>query len=243
MKHFLVLICFLSTVAFSQKIEGVWHGALTIQGLKLRLDFNISNIDGCIITHEHGDHCGKVMEYLKAGIKCYSSQGTIDATKITNHNFLPLSEKIRYQIGEFNVLPFPVKHDCKQPFGYLVHHAECGLICFVTDTCSVPFKFQGLNQIMIEVNFSQDIIDERAMTETIHISQRNRIIESHLSLESCKKMLLDNDLKQVNNIVLLHLSDRNSNAKQFVEEIENLIGKKVFIADSNLEINFNKQGF
>jgi hypothetical protein len=34
------LIRFL-TVAFSQKIEGVWHGALTIQGMKLRLDFNI----------------------------------------------------------------------------------------------------------------------------------------------------------------------------------------------------------
>ena len=45
MKHFLVLICFLSTVAFSQNIEGVWHGALTIQGMKLRLDFNIVKKD------------------------------------------------------------------------------------------------------------------------------------------------------------------------------------------------------
>ena len=45
MKHFLVLICFLSTVAFSQNIEGVWHGALTIRGMKLRLDFNIVKKD------------------------------------------------------------------------------------------------------------------------------------------------------------------------------------------------------
>jgi pimeloyl-ACP methyl ester carboxylesterase len=45
MKHFLVLICFLSTVAFSQKIEGVWHGALSVQGMKLRLDFNITKKD------------------------------------------------------------------------------------------------------------------------------------------------------------------------------------------------------
>jgi pimeloyl-ACP methyl ester carboxylesterase len=45
MKHFLVLICFLSTVAFSQNLEGVWHGALTIQGMKLRLDFNIVKKD------------------------------------------------------------------------------------------------------------------------------------------------------------------------------------------------------
>ena len=56
MKHFLVLICFLSTVAFSQKIEGVWHGALTIQGLKLRLDFNISKRDsGYVATMDSPD--------------------------------------------------------------------------------------------------------------------------------------------------------------------------------------------
>lgn len=45
MKHFLVLICFLSTVAFSQNIEGVWHGVLLVQGMKLRLDFNIVKKD------------------------------------------------------------------------------------------------------------------------------------------------------------------------------------------------------
>jgi pimeloyl-ACP methyl ester carboxylesterase len=45
MKHFLVLICFLSTVAFSQNIEGVWHGVLLVQGMNLRLDFNIVKKD------------------------------------------------------------------------------------------------------------------------------------------------------------------------------------------------------
>lgn len=56
MKHFLVLICFLSTVAFSQKIEGVWHGALSVQGMKLRLDFNISKKDsGYVATMDSPD--------------------------------------------------------------------------------------------------------------------------------------------------------------------------------------------
>lgn len=56
MKHFLVLICFLSTVAFSQKIEGVWHGALSVKGMKLRLDFNISKKDsGYVATMDSPD--------------------------------------------------------------------------------------------------------------------------------------------------------------------------------------------
>ena len=53
-------------------------------------------------------------------------------------------------------------------------------------------------------------------------------------------MLSANDLSKVNNIVLIHLSDSNSNEKQFVKEVYELTGKNVCAAYNGMEIPFNK---
>ncbi|MBP6091071.1 MAG: alpha/beta hydrolase, partial [Crocinitomicaceae bacterium] len=45
MKQFLFILCFLSSVSFAQQLEGSWHGILSVQGMNLRLDFNIVKKD------------------------------------------------------------------------------------------------------------------------------------------------------------------------------------------------------
>jgi len=50
-------------------------------------------------------------------------------------------------------------------------------------------------------------------------------------------------LSSTNNILLTHLSDRNSHAVQFKELIENQTGKTVNIAETGLTINFKKRPF
>jgi len=219
------------------------EAGVSLAAVKIALDFKIGNIDGCIITHSHGDHCGKVSEYLKAGIPCYSSPGTIEATGIASHNFHPLFEKRKCQIGEFAAMPFPVVHDAPQPYGYLIQHPESGLILFITDSKYSAYRFPGINQVMIEANFSQEIIDDMTICDKLHPAQRARIMNSHMSLENCVDLLKANDLRRVNNIVLLHGSDGNSNSREFKRTVENAIGKKVTIADRDVEIEFNKEGF
>ncbi len=56
-------------------------------------------------------------------------------------------------------------------------------------------------------------------------------------------MLKANDLRQVNNIVLIHLSDSNSDEKQFVKEITELTYKNVCAAVNGMEIDFKKTPF
>ncbi len=83
MKHFLVLICFLSTVAFSQKIEGVWHGALSIKGMKLRLDFNISKKDsGYVATMDSPDQSAFDIPMTAATFLNNQLELTLTAAKI-----------------------------------------------------------------------------------------------------------------------------------------------------------------
>jgi hypothetical protein len=60
-----------------------------------------------------------------------------------------------------------------------------------------------------------------------------------MSLQTCKELLTANDLSQVRNIVLLHLSSGNSNAKLFHQEITGLTGKPVTVADKGVEVNLS----
>jgi uncharacterized surface protein with fasciclin (FAS1) repeats len=64
-----------------------------------------------------------------------------------------------------------------------------------------------------------------------------------MSLDTCKRTLKANDLSQVNNIVLIHLSDGNSDAARFKREVQEVTGKTVWIADAGMEIPFNRTPF
>ena len=206
---------------------------------------NWSKIVGAIVTHEHGDHSKSVMGLMRLGINVYSGPGTFKALKITKnvHRAKKMQAQIAYKIGEFNVFPFDVEHDAAQPFGFLIRHQECGTIVFITDTHYVKYKFPIINHLLIECNYSHEILDRNIEKGKVQILVRNRLLKNHLSLSTLKKFLKVNNIKKVQNIVLLHLSEGNSNAMQFKKEIKNLTGKKVYIADKNLTLNINKTPF
>jgi phosphoribosyl 1,2-cyclic phosphodiesterase len=180
---------------------------------------------------------------MESGINIYSSKGTIKALKLSGHRIFFLQPLVVYGIGSFKVMPFLVKHDAKEPFGYLIDHPEMGRLMFCTDTYYVPFKFKGMNHILVECNYAMDIADDN-IEHGAPIIVRNRVLESHMELSTVKTFLHANDLRYLQNIVLLHLSSGNSDAKRFKLEIEaEAPGKNVFIADSGMTIPVNLYPF
>ena len=211
------------------------------------VDFNINRIAGCIISHEHGDHAKHVKKCLESRIPVYGSQGTIDAL-ISPTGDVPnlvcrMGELTIHKIGGFRVQPFATQHDAAEPFGFLIYHPECGIVLFATDTYYLQYTFDGLNNIMIECNYRQDILDANVEAGTIPAKLRARTMKSHCSIDTCKEILEANDLSGVHNIVLIHLSDANANAVQFQEEIQRQTLKTVTVASPGIIINFNKSPF
>ena len=96
---------------------------------------------------------------------------------------------------------------------------------------------------MLEINYDMDILNESFENGSVHPMVRNRIVSSHMNLDTAKGLLQANDLGAVNNILLLHLSDRNSNSRKFKQEIEELTGKTVTVADKGMIIELNKTPF
>jgi phosphoribosyl 1,2-cyclic phosphodiesterase len=217
---------------------------VNINDIKKTLDFDLSKVVGCIVTHEHQDHCKSIVDLMKLGIKMYTGAKTYVALDTFNHhNANVIASKQTVQIGNFKVLAFDVKHDAAEPLGFLIEHTDCGKVLFLTDTYYCEYIFKGLNNIIIEANYSKEIIDRKFGSDSGKEFLRNRILKSHFSLANCKDMLSANDLTQVNNIVLIHLSDSNSDEKQFHKEVSELTGKNVTVASNGMKINFNKTPF
>lgn len=220
------------------------EAGVNIKEIKQALDFDLSKVVGCIVTHEHLDHAKSAVDVARLGIDVYCSLGTMKARSLGNVNRVKqIKSKEVFTIGNFKIMPFDVKHDANEPLGFLIEHPECGKTLFLTDTYYCRYTFPGLNNILIEANYSKEIIDKKFGPDSEKEFLRNRILQSHFSLANCKDMLSANDLSKVNNIVLIHLSDSNSDEKQFVKEVTELTGKNVCAAVNGMEIDFNKTPF
>ena len=114
---------------------------------------------------------------------------------------------------------------------------------FATDTYYLQYTFDGLNNILIECNYRQDILDANVEAGLIPAKLRARTMKSHCSFETCKEILQANDLSEVHNFVLIHLSDGISIAVEFQQGIAELTHKIVTVARSGMTIKFNKSPF
>lgn len=212
--------------------------------IKKAINFDLLKVCGCILTHEHKDHSQAVNDLLNSGIEVWASSGTHLACGTDQHRRarFTFSEDV-FRVGKFKVLAFGVKHDANEPLGYLINHPETGNVLFLTDTYYCEYKFSGLNNILVEANYSQRILEEKVKNGYVLPFLQQRIVRSHMNIETTIDLLKANDLKAVNNIVLIHLSDSNSDANEFVNMVSDATSKSVFIANAGMDIEFNKTPF
>lgn len=207
--------------------------------VKKALGFDIRKVSGCLITHQHNDHAKYIKAMVESGFPTLALEEVWTAKGVTGSRAYCIERGKGYRFGRFKVLPFDACHDVPC-VGYLIDHPETGRIMFLTDSCMCEYVFPGLNQVMIECNYSDaKLVDAINAGRTLP-SQRERLMTSHMELNTCKGFLCANDLTNVANIVLLHLSDNNSDEKNFVSEIERQTGKVVYAAHTGLEIELDR---
>jgi len=207
------------------------EAGIRYKDIQRALNFQVSSIAGCLISHEHGDHGKSAAEVMKAGIDVYASQGTLDALGLSGHRAKPIKAKQQFQVGTWTILPFDVQHDVAEPLGFLLANRTGDKLVFATDTYYIRYRFQGLTHIMVECNYSLRILDENIAAGRVPAVMKKRLLKSHFSLEHVKDFLQANDLSKVQEIWLLHLSDNNSDAALFKHEIQELTGKPVWVAE------------
>jgi phosphoribosyl 1,2-cyclic phosphodiesterase len=201
------------------------EAGVSIKRIKHALDFKLSSVEACLISHSHLDHCAGAAQVMRAGIDCYMAAETAAALGLDGHRLKIVEPLKQVQIGGFSVLPFETQHDCPGSLGYLISDGE-GKLLFATDTFYILHRFKGLTLIAVECNYS-----EETLAADLNPVRKERLYKSHFSLKNVKKFLSANDLSAVKEIHLIHLSQENSAPLFFRAEIGKLTGKPVYIAE------------
>ncbi len=206
------------------------EAGLRYKDIQRALAFRVSGLAACLITHEHGDHSAAVKDLIRAGVTVYTSKGTADALGISGHRVQHVTAKQPFTIGTWTIMPFETEHDAAEPLGFLLASSAGGKLLFATDTYFIRYRFSGLTHVMVECNYSLEILRRNVVDGRVPVLLKNRVMKSHFSLENVKDFLRANDLSQVREIHLLHLSDSNSDEEAFKQEIMALTGKPIYVA-------------
>lgn len=203
---------------------------IPLKALQEACNYTLGQIDGCLITHAHKDHSKAAAGLAGMGIDIYTSSGTIEACGLAGHRINAVKALVQFSIGTFKILPFDVQHDAPEPLGFLIASSLTGeKLLYFTDTYYIKYRFAGLTHMMVECNYSEEAIRYSVEKGYIPVELVSRLLKSHMSLEHLLDMLKANDLKNVKQIYLLHLSQNNSNADKFKNEIQKETGAEVYI--------------
>lgn len=226
--------CYLLTAKNDDTL--IVEAGLRFQLIKKGLNWRLSNVVGCIASHRHNDHSVSLADAAKAGIPVLALSDTLEGHGLLGNHFCRVIEPMHgYRLGDFKVFAFDVNHDVPC-VGFVIEHPEMGKLLFVTDTMMLEYRFNNLNHILLEANYADDILEYNISKGYVPAAMRERLLGSHMELETTKGILAANDLTKTREIVLLHLSGDNSDGTRFKDEVERSTGIPTIIARAGIEI-------
>jgi phosphoribosyl 1,2-cyclic phosphodiesterase len=172
-------------------------------------------LDGILLTHEHGDHvCGLEVLCRRFEIPIYCNALTAEAIRygcdsLGAHRPLRIFRTgSEFAICDITVQTFPVPHDAVEPVGFAFHAGDCGL-GFITDlgyaTKMLVERLRQVQTLVIETNH-----DEKMLQNDPHrpwpVKQRIQSRHGHLSNAAAAAVIEQLLPGKIERIVLGHLS-------------------------------------
>lgn len=193
---------------------------LSHKKLQTLAGFKLTALDGCLVSHEHKDHCQCVEKIISSGIPVYLSQGTARALEMPEKLLDMVTEMEngkQFSIGTVDVIPFSTFHDAQEPLGFVMQSRIDGdILAFATDTVNLPYNFPGVNLLAVEANFQSSILDR---SDRMPEKTKQRISNTHMEIDKLCACLRRMDLSKCREIYLLHLSSAMSHEGQFINKV------------------------
>ena len=194
--------------------------------LQVAMGFNLSSVQGVLLTHEHMDHAKSVKDLMKRGITVYSSAGTFDALGVYSHRAKVVKPLEGVLAGSMSVLPIEAEHDAREPLGFVVTSTVTNeKLLYLTDSFYCKFDVRGLTHMIVECNYCEELLCASEVDRVL----KARIRMSHMSLETLEIMLRSMDKSKLQKICLTHLSDRHSDEAMIKDRVQRLTGVEVEI--------------
>lgn len=122
--------------------------------------------------------------------------------------------------------------ECKI-YGFLIYHKEMERpLLYATDTCFIKYRFNNLGNIILGVDYQEEMLDMDS-AKTFHQ------ITGHMSIDTACEFVKVNDNDYLQNVILGHLSGSNADVDYFIERMEEITLKPITIAHKGMEINLS----
>lgn len=198
------------------------------------LNYKIDDVCGCVVSHKHSDHANSdtIRKVIQYGVSVYSCE----ETRLVDKRIINIKKGRKTSMGGFKIQPIPLKHSC-ECYGYLIETPDNQKIVFATDCCEFLYKIKNVNHWLIECNWSEEILIDN-MCNNEEMRSRH---EHHLELNDTIFALKENFSSSMNTIVLLHLSNGNSNEEMFKSRISKELGFfNIHIAKKGLSLKLEE---
>ncbi len=202
--------------------------------LQKALSYDLTKIDGCLLSHEHMDHAVAALDVMKAGINVYSSYGTLEALGLTEQRrAIFLEEPGTFKLSDsFSVCSFRINHDAADPFGYIVKEVGAEeFLFFAPDSSHIRQSFDiKFNIIAIECSYDLEYLKGRVDSRDINEVLAKRLLITHAEKQTTIKYLREYcDLSHCREVHLLHCSSDNLDKQATKIEFEKMFFIKTVI--------------
>lgn len=201
--------------------------------IKRGLGWNVEKVSGCIVTHKHADHSKSLNELERIGIPVFAPYRNDIGMKfrgrwmVRTFDMTNLNGEWTHTNGDGSPCP------C---YGFLIEHPEMGRLLYITDTELSKWKFRNANHILIGVNYDPEII-------SADDAKSNHVTRGHMSIETACEFAKACYTRQLQNVVMCHLSEENSDKDIFIEKMQKTVPRaNVCVSEPGMELELNNPG-
>lgn len=183
--------------------------------LQVKSDFKTNEVACCLLSHCHLDHSRAVKDLLKSAIDVYALPETLSALGVLEHHRAHIVEPSKtFTVKTFKIVPITMHHDCAC-VGYMVCSETTGeTLFFATDTYKITVNPQGVDYLILEINYQKEIVNRLVNDGIMEASIRARLLFSHFELSKALNWLKRIDKSRLKRIYVAHLSNGHSHAEE-----------------------------
>lgn len=166
-------------------------------------------------SHPPLDHSKSLNDFESMGIPVFAPYISEKPMKIGNRYFRVQAFDLTTLDGSWthtnaDGTPCPI-------YGFLITHQEMGRMLYITDTNLIKWRFKGINHILLGVNYDKDLIDNEDSAKV------NHVYRGHMSIDTACDFVKANNSKDLQNVIMCHLSKNNADKNLFIEKMKKTV--------------------